>query len=135
MTFTSKSRKVNGKKVKLGSWKWIAHGNAREWAKNKERDYLAGVEKNEGKEGHVYIFSIEFDGLYKVGKTKDIARRLKDLQAGNPSMKVVWSAHVKNMDEAEYRLHNMFSKKRINREIFALTEGDIRHAMNTIQSS
>lgn len=132
--FKKKKYKVNGKTYRVGGWSYIKNHNIREWAKNKERDYLAGVEKNEGKEGYVYIFDLK-NGYYKVGRTKNVLQRLKALQAGNPGIKCVWSAHVQNTYEAESALHKMFKKKKVEREVFALERGDILAANNNIKSS
>lgn len=116
------------KRFKKGTWKYIKHAKIRSWAHNKEQEYLAGKEKKNGKEGHAYIFSLEHDGLYKIGYTYNIQKRLRSLQIVNPNLRCIWSAWSKDMCELEKRLHVQFDTHKIERELFALTPGDIRHA-------
>lgn len=120
-----------GKRYKVGSWSYVKNHRVREWAKNKEREALAGTEKKVGKAGHVYIFSLGHEGLYKVGCTYNIEKRLKALRTSSPYLKCVWSAWVMDMREAEKLLHNQFKNDRIDREIFHLSAPQIVHA-NTI---
>ena len=127
-----RKRVVNGKKVKRGSWTYIKNNHVRAWARNKEQDWLAGVEKKNGKEGHVYIFNLGYGSLYKVGCTYNIAKRLKTLQASNPKMKCIWSAWVKDMKDVEEKLHKQFANKRLDRELFMLTQEQIIHANNMV---
>lgn len=121
-------------KYKRGSWAYVKNSKVREWARRKEQERLSGVETNVGNEGHVYICSVGFGDLYKIGKAKNLQRRMKELQASNPLFKCVWSAHVKDMHAEEKKLHGMFKKQKVNREIFALKKGDILTANNSVQS-
>lgn len=124
----------DGKRRKVGSWSYIKNHSIREWAKNKEREVLAGTEKKIGKAGHVYIFSLGQDSLYKVGCTYSIEKRLKALRASNPNLKCVWSAWVKDMKEAERVLHKQFQENRLDREIFQLTSAQIFHANQVVNN-
>jgi thymidylate synthase len=124
----------SGRRRKIGSWSYIKNHGVREWAKNKEREILAGTEKKIGDAGHVYIFSLGHDGLYKVGRTYNIEKRLKALQAANPLMRCVWSAWVKDMREAERILHKQFQAHRLDREIFQLTSAHILHANQVVNN-
>ncbi len=124
----------DGKKKKIGTWTHIKNGAVRAWARNKEQDILAGVEKKIGDAGHVYIISLGFDGLYKIGCTVHIERRLKELKAANPKARCVWSAWIKDMREVERKLHNTFKDQRIDREIFSLSQDDIFRANNFVNN-
>jgi hypothetical protein len=115
----------NGKRRKIGSWTYVKNLSIRAWAKNKEKDILAGVEKNTNGEGHVYIFSLGRDNLYKIGCTKNVQQRLKALQASNPVMRCVWSAWVKDMHRIEKTIHENYKKCCLDREIFSLTRDQI----------
>lgn len=129
--FNPKWIKTSGKRYQIGSWGNVKNAAVRSWLRNKEQDYLAGVEKNEGKEGYVYIFSLG-GGFYKIGRTTDVGRRLIALRAGNPNITCIWSAHVTDMIEAETRLHRIFKKKKIEREIYKLEKGDTLVANNAM---
>lgn len=111
----------NGKRRRLGNWTYIKNPAVREWARNKEQDILAGVEKQVGNSGHVYIFSLGQGDLYKIGCTTNIERRLQSLRASNPFMKCIWSAWVRDMKSVEKQIHSNCSKYRLDREIFRLT--------------
>jgi T5orf172 domain len=117
----------NGKRRKVGSWGYVRNPVGRKWAKNKERDILAGVEKKIGKAGHVYILSLGLDNLYKVGCTCHIGRRVKELGASNPRVKCIWSAWVKDMKDTESKIHKLLKESQIDREIFELSEKQILH--------
>ena len=119
----------NGKRRRIGSWGRIKNPSVRGWVRNKEQDILAGVEKNEGRKGHVYVFSIGA-GLYKIGRTTNVSRRLKSLRASNPIMRCVLSAWVKDMYKAEKQIHKSYKKYRIDREIFQLTTKQIKGLNN-----
>lgn len=110
----------NGKRRTIGGWGRIRKAGVRAWARNQEQDILAGVEKKIGKAGHVYIFSLGYGNLYKIGCTTNIMQRLKSLQASNPNMKCVWSAWVKEMHDVEKKIHNNYKDHRVDREIFEL---------------
>lgn len=109
-----------GKRRRIDSWGRIKNPAVRQWARNKEQDILAGVEKNKGKEGHVYVFSLGYDDLYKIGKTKNVQKRLIALQAGNPGMRLVISAWVKDSFNIESQLHKMHEKRKVEREVYRL---------------
>jgi predicted GIY-YIG superfamily endonuclease len=124
----------DGKRRKIGSWTYVKNPSIRAWARNKEQDILAGVEKNNGISGHVYIFSLGHDNLYKIGCTTNIQQRLKALQASNPNMKCVWSAWVKDMKKVEKQLHNDHKTCRLDREIFTLSHEQITRIGNLVNN-
>lgn len=125
----------SGKRRKIGGWNYIKNASVRAWARNKEQDILAGVEKKIGDAGHVYIFSLGQGDLYKIGCTTHIERRLKALRASNPNMKCVWSAWVRNMRDVEKKIHKMYEDYRLDREIFTLSQKQIVHINNFVNNS
>jgi predicted small metal-binding protein len=120
----------SGVRRKIGSWSYIKNRGVREWAKNKEREILAGTEKKIGKAGHVYIIDLGlgYRCYFKIGCSTNIERRLKDLRAANPGAKCAWSAWVKDMREVEKILHKHFEQYRVEREIFELTRAEVMEA-------
>lgn len=78
----------------------------------------AGYEKRIGKAGHVYVFSLGFDDLYKIGKTTNLKSRQKSLQASNPKLRFVWSSYTRNCSELERILHKKMEDYWVDREIF-----------------
>jgi hypothetical protein len=79
------------------------------------------------KSGIVYILTNEaMPGYIKVGKTSDLAVRVKDLSrpSGVPlPFEVFYAAEVDDMDFVERRLHEAFGRTRVaeNREFFTET--------------
>ena len=128
----------NGKRRTIGSWGLAKTAGARAWARNQEQAVLAGVEKKIGKAGHVYIFSLGYGNLYKIGCTTNVMQRLRHLQAANPQMKCVWSAWVKEMRDVEKKIHDNYKSRRVDREIFKLESKNIigiNNFVNAIKES
>lgn len=68
----------------------------------------------------VYFFDIGYDNLIKIGKALDVDARLKDLQAGNPRIRIL--AVVEDNDtKLEGILHRVLKSRRYEREIYRLT--------------
>lgn len=105
----------------------------RQWRKNGENFESACTEKKNGREGHVYVFLIS-EGIYKIGRTYDIQKRLKALRAGNPNIKCVWSAWSRDCYELEKRIHVSMKNFHIDREFFSLHPGIIKN-INSIAVS
>lgn len=98
-----------------------------DWRKDKERRKKEVLEGKNGKIGHVYIFKL-YGEYYKIGCTTNILDRMKSLRASCPTIKCVWSAHVRDMNLAEQELHKKFHSQKVEREIFTLTQQDIIRA-------
>ena len=60
----------------------FVQSKSRWWKNKKALDDACTAPKS----GYVYVFSLGFGNLYKVGMTTDVQRRLKDLQASNPQL-------------------------------------------------
>lgn len=102
------------------------------WKGNNRRPY---IEKKIGKAGHVYVFSLGFDNLYKIGKTTNLQSRQKELQASNPKLRFVWSSYTKNCTELEKILHKRMEQYWINRELFQFTSYNIILEINRLTSN
>lgn len=89
------------------------------WKRNKERERRAVIDGCEGRDGYVYIFKVS-DGIYKIGMTTNVTKRMKDLSASCPYLKCIWTARVRDRYFAEKDLHKVFKKSKINRECYAL---------------
>ncbi len=71
------------------------------------------VEKN----GHVYVFKT--DGGYKVGKTKDLNKRIRSLQTANVNnIEQMYEYKTNDQDLLEKCVHHILNKYRVNREFF-----------------
>jgi len=120
----SKPRWLKGNKAK----KRVLYSNktaVKQWRRNNENFESACVEKKNGHEGHVYVFYIG-DGLYKIGRTYDVQKRIKTLRAGNPNIKCVWSAWSRDCFELEKRIHVFMKQYHVDREFFRLSDGMIK---------
>jgi len=66
---------------------------------------------------HLYILSC--NGLYKIGITSDINRRIKTLQTGNPyTITLEYIEERYRPEMAENYLHKCFKKNRVSGEWF-----------------
>lgn len=76
---------------------------------------------------HTYIFKDAGNrGYYKIGKSKDVGKRIRQLQCGNPN--VALFAHTK--EDIEANLHYIFRDKRHKGEWFLLSEEDLELALS-----
>jgi hypothetical protein len=118
-------------KSKRERMRYSTDKGVRGWVKNKERFEDACQEKKREKSGHVYIISLGMNGLYKIGHTYNIEKRMKDLSASNPFLKCVWSAWCTDARELERIIHERLGKHHIEREIFKLRQEHIMSANRT----
>ena len=84
----------------------------------------------------VYIITAnEYIGIYKIGLTNDIERRLRDMQTGCPYTLFAFRAYyVLNPVAVEAMLHSFFHKKRLRGEWFNLNEMDIKYIDDAMDS-
>ena len=74
---------------------------------------------------HTYILT-DGSGLYKIGKSIDVRKRVKSLMIGNPSIRIVAIFHK----DVESMLHDIFKEKRVAGEWFRLTKSDLERVKN-----
>lgn len=77
----------------------------------------------------IYIYLIESleTGQFKIGKTKNVKRRLKTLQTGNGGkLKIIEIFQTKYPNKLESYLHNYFSHEKTIGEWFTFSHGDIK---------
>lgn len=74
-----------------------------------------------------YLYAIENnDGCYKLGRTKNLIRRLRTLQTGNQQkLRLVYSMYVHDAVKAEASLHALFTGSNIHGEWYKLTEKEL----------
>lgn len=76
--------------------------------------------------GAIYLIKSEASGLFKIGKTIDIHKRLAQIKTADPSCKVVFVHYeVASCNKKEKEIHNHFSCKRVTGEWFNLDDTDI----------
>lgn len=67
----------------------------------------------------VYVINIQNTDRYKIGKTIDLKRRLKQFSTGNPeNIKIVYFVATKHYHSLEKHLHSMFFEYTIGGEWF-----------------
>lgn len=69
-----------------------------------------------------YLIEDVATGLFKIGKTNNIQKRISILSCGNPNLRLY--AWVE--DDVETELHEKFAKNRIKREWFNLSNSEVR---------
>jgi hypothetical protein len=77
-------------------------------------------------DGYVYLIRIE-NGLYKIGKAKNIDERIKPFKVSFPmSWEIIHAFMSHDYSKAEITLHERFSDKRTVGEWFTLDEQDVQ---------
>lgn len=76
---------------------------------------------------HEFVYLISSaTGLYKIGRSVDVPRRLDDLQRGSPvQLEIVCAVEADNAVETELLYHRRFASKRVRGEWFALNGTDV----------
>lgn len=111
----------------------ISTGSANNLCKGVARKSLGSLKRTGSVKGVSYVYIItsdEFkqDGIYKIGITNNIERRLADMQTGCPF--ILYALRVfgtKNPLAVEVMLHSFFDKKRLRGEWFKLDDLDIAY--------
>lgn len=67
-----------------------------------------------------YLILDKATKLYKIGKTKDIKKRLSTLSTSNLNLELILTTELE-----EKLLHRIFKHKRVQKEWFILSEEDI----------
>lgn len=76
-------------------------------------------------EGYIYVLT-DKTTRYKIGKTKDIQKRIRELQTGSSRRLYMYRwKYVSDMKKAENGLHKIFSAHRKQGEWFELDEKNI----------
>lgn len=75
--------------------------------------------------GFVYLIKNPLNNSVKIGRTKDLQKRLSAIRNGLPQAELFAFKKVENTTYEEREMHKIFKKKRIEREWFALDEKDI----------
>lgn len=73
-----------------------------------------------------FIYVIKCNDLHKIGKSKQVTKRIEKFETIYPhDLEVVFVAKVNDMHGAECYLHSKFSSQRIKGEWFNLTPNDV----------
>ncbi len=76
--------------------------------------------------GHVYLFRSE-NGLYKIGSSEHVERRLSILRSSSPiAIDIVWAEWFDNALLVEKKFHKKFAAKKHHGEWFILNDEDIQ---------
>ena len=99
-------------------------------AQNRIQHYLEEAEKEEMcKEGFVYL--IKCGEFYKIGKTTNLEKRIKQLTTGNPyPLILVNSIYSLDIDSLEKSFHSYYRQKRIIGEWFKLNFEEVLEFTN-----
>jgi len=91
------------------------------------------TKKYKPKPGYVYL--LEYDGLHKIGMTKNISSRLKQFGARMPhDVTLIHSVKTSDTVSLEVELHERYAEKRMNGEWFNLSPSDVHDIMNMEQA-
>ena len=90
-------------------------------------------ERNKTTDGYIYI--MESQNKYKIGYSKNVERRLKEISNSPFEVKLIYKSNkLVDVVFVEKELHKKFEEKRINREWFDLTEYDIEVIKYTLEN-
>lgn len=94
---------------------------AKEIRETQERQRIVGV---------VYLLRAD-NGYHKIGRTKNLKRRLTDIGIKVPvKIELIHKIESNDIVSAERFLHDRFGAKRVNGEWFSLTEDDVAWLKN-----
>lgn len=74
-----------------------------------------------------YVYLMRAGEHYKIGRAKDVDRRWRTFRTANPSITVEHVIRCKQDWVLEHELHQLFDRKRIDLEWFALHPGDVEY--------
>lgn len=81
-----------------------------------------------------YVYLLRADKYYKIGRTKSLARRMKDIKLQLPfPAECIFSIETSDMFWAETYLHRHFAKFRKNGEWFELPADDVKWILSLIK--
>ena len=82
-----------------------------------------------------YVYILESNGKYKLGRTKNLSSRLQSYKTQNPfGIKVVYTRHVDDHIYGERVILSMFPHKNIVGEWFSLEKDDVDLVIKTIEN-
>ena len=95
---------------------------------------LKEIEKRHG----AYVYLVECEGCYKIGKAKNAGRRILDMQGGNPfNIKPIIISYFKDAFYVETQLHRCLRTRRIKHdhftEWFFLSDNDLKNVVDIIK--
>lgn len=74
-----------------------------------------------------YVYLFEANGLYKIGVTRDIPKRIRSLQTGNPHpIRLIDFCILVSGSVGEHEIFKHLNPKRLEGEWFALTDEDVK---------
>ena len=77
--------------------------------------------------GYIYLVQAVKTDRFKIGRTVNVLKRLRDLQTSSPlEIRYVYHAYVQNMNLSELELHHRFSEQREIGEWFSFTKEDVQ---------
>jgi Meiotically up-regulated gene 113 len=81
-----------------------------------------------------FVYLIKSNGVYKIGKTKNLENRLRAYTTQNPfGIDVVLSLYVSDYSAAERELLSAFDDKRYQGEWFTLEDKDVEYIKSFLQ--
>lgn len=77
-----------------------------------------------------YIYVLKIDGLFKIGYTSSIEKRIKNYRVHTPSIEVIFILESEMAFELEQILHNKFKDRNKTGEFFELTNDEVLTAIS-----
>lgn len=87
-------------------------------------------EKEYEREHTGFVYLIKLGDSYKIGITKNTKERFKQFEFMPFDLQIIKTAKVKNYENIETLLHDMYKEKRIKGEWFNLTQDDIQNIID-----
>lgn len=87
---------------------------------------LAEIKRNNNKNGYVYFIKDMLNDFIKIGRTKNVKKRVSQLSSSNNSLKILKVIKSNNAPVWERELHKFYKEKKQYKEWFSLDEADIK---------
>lgn len=95
--------------------------------KRRQQRYLQDRERYVDRKKAGYVYLLHHDGLYKIGITTKLSRRLTQIGTKMPhEVTLIHSIKTDDIVGLETLLHERYATKRMNGEWFALCEEDVQ---------
>lgn len=93
---------------------WASRANVTDWQRQAK------------KHKHRCVYILESRGVYKIGRTENLPKRIKSLQVGNPfGLQIAHVIFTEEYIKVEQALHTIFAHDRANNEWFSLGMRDL----------
>ena len=104
---------------------------AKKYYQKEFKEGMQGIRLMPSKNYSGYVYVIRIDEFYKIGISKNIKNRIRNIESSSPRQtELIFSKKFDNYLKIEETLHERFKNKQVKNEWFKLTEDDLTYIRN-----